>query len=661
MTRRPLKHVLVCNGAKPPKGTRQTATVRLHYLDHEKPPKKSDRHRNVRMELPTLVRQVDHLPDRLLDLVEIATYVYAADRSVRRGDNASLVLDAWSRDMHVVTQVRDSEFWNREHVKRSLCDLLKFMTGDRNWTFTFQPGRKTQRAGIFDEPGVVRATPRPTKVMLFSGGLDSLAGAAGLLSNTSDAVLLVSHRSGDGRMKKTQDDLFQELRQKFPGRAEPVAYNCGLSTTALDESQRTRGFLYLSLAFAVATAVRENVIYAFENGVTAISMPERESLLNARASRTAHPKALAGAQALFSLIAQGDIRVANPFLWKTKTDVVRHLWEAGSEGLLNVSVSCGVRRSLPANATHCGVCSQCIDRRLAVYASGLGRVDDVSQYGKDFVKDVIADKRGTASGSLLDFVRTAREFEQSSRDDFYIARLPELTEVVDFVGEGDEAAAVGRLHELHGLHGRQITHAIRAIGVERAGESGDTTLTRVLGDPALGLPPPSRFRELANALRAIPVGAGKRYEIVMKQVLDAIFNPFLWNPQEQERSGTHVLDIVFTIGASSGFFQALAQDLKCRYVLFECKNYTDDPANAAVDQICSIMGPRQYATGFVVHRKWQNRELALSRCRYQWGCDRTPMILDDDDLIFFLERREHDDYQSIWKRLDDQRRQLVLH
>lgn len=661
MTRLPLKHVLICNGAKRPKGVRESATVRIHHLDHEKPPKNSGRRRNVRMELPDLVLQVDHLPDRLLDLMEIATYVYAADRSVSRGENDSLVMDAWSRNMHLVTQVRDDGFWNRDDVKRSLSDLLRFMSGDREWRFTFQPGRQTQRAGIFDKPGVARPSQRPTKVMLFSGGLDSLAGAAGLLRNSTDSVLLVTHRSGDGRMQKTQDDLFRELRELFPRRVEPVSYRCGLSTMAIDESQRTRGFLYLSLAFAVATAVREGAVYAFENGVTAISMPEREFLLNARASRTAHPKSLAGAQALFSLVSQSSIQITNPFLWKTKTDVVRHLWEAGVECLLNLSISCGVRRSLPPNATHCGVCSQCIDRRLAVYGAGLGRVDDASQYGKDFVTDVIADKRGTATGLLLDFLKTSREFQDSSRDEFYIARLPELTEVVDFVGEDDEAAVVDRLHELHRLHGRQITHAVHGIGVERAGENGDTTLARVLGDPGFGLPAPTRFRELAAALRSVPIGAGRRYEVVIKQVLEAIFDPFLWNPQEQEPSGPHILDIVFTIGANFGFFQEISQDLKSRYVLFECKNYGDDPGNPAVDQLCSTMGSKQTGVGFVVHRKWRDRDRAIERCQYQFRRDRMAMVLDDDDLSYFLDRREHDDYQAIWKRLDDQRRRLVLH
>ena len=61
-------HHLLCNGADAviPVGAK---TLRLDY--------RADKQRNVRIELPGFVQQLLHVPPRLLDLLEIAAYVYA--------------------------------------------------------------------------------------------------------------------------------------------------------------------------------------------------------------------------------------------------------------------------------------------------------------------------------------------------------------------------------------------------------------------------------------------------------------------------------------------------------------------------------------------------------------------------------------------------------
>jgi hypothetical protein len=61
----------------------------------------------VKVKLPDFVRNVVHLPDRLLDLLEIAAYTFAADRSVGRGEKDALEYHAWSRSLKLVVKVRD--------------------------------------------------------------------------------------------------------------------------------------------------------------------------------------------------------------------------------------------------------------------------------------------------------------------------------------------------------------------------------------------------------------------------------------------------------------------------------------------------------------------------------------------------------------------------
>jgi hypothetical protein len=65
------------------------------------------------------VDQVYHLPDRILDLLELAAYVFAGDRAAHRGAKDAVEYHAWLRSMHFVVKVRDAGFWNQPSVKET--------------------------------------------------------------------------------------------------------------------------------------------------------------------------------------------------------------------------------------------------------------------------------------------------------------------------------------------------------------------------------------------------------------------------------------------------------------------------------------------------------------------------------------------------------------
>lgn len=131
----------------------------------------------IRLALPDFVRSVGTIPPRLLDLMELAGYLFAADRLTTRGQSDALMFDSWSRNFHVAMKVRDAKFWGSETTQKKLTDLLLFMTGDREFRFDFQSGHTTDRAHLFDSEEFQITPGNPHHVMLFSGGLDSLAGA----------------------------------------------------------------------------------------------------------------------------------------------------------------------------------------------------------------------------------------------------------------------------------------------------------------------------------------------------------------------------------------------------------------------------------------------------------------------------------------------------
>lgn len=459
--------VVLCNGAQIPaelEGASGVTVVPLEYRTGQQT------ERNVRISLPDFVRDVYYVPDRILDLLELAAYVFSADRLASRGRVDDLEYHAWDRAFHFVIRVRDHVFWTQESVARSLSEALCFMTGDRDYTFTFQPGHSTSPTGLFDREDF-RLGAADTCVTLFSGGIDSLAGAVQLLETTDGRVCLVSHRTPRPHVQKAQRQLVEALNSLYPGRIDYYKFRCSLTgDRAVEESQRTRGFLFSSIAFALCSVLVRKELFVYENGVTSINMPRRQSGRNARTSRTTHPKTLASLSAFFSLVNESPMRIEAPFLWKTKTEVLDVLKSYHRDDLIPLSLSCtrtfptGTEHSTqegdPSQKTHCGGCYQCIDRRFAAYASGLDKVDR-EVYATDFISKPVSN--GVVVTALMDYVRQARDFAVWNSDYFYQQALNELVDVVDYVGCDSEEEAVEMVWQLCHRHGKQVDLAIRRM------------------------------------------------------------------------------------------------------------------------------------------------------------------------------------------------------
>ena len=218
--------------------------------------------RRIHLGLPSFVRDLMHLAPRTLDLLEIAAYVFAADRWLSRGKKDAVEYHSWSRNLKFHIRVRDFQFWNRDAVRQSLSETLTFMTGDASIIFCFEPGLDTPPTNLFDRSGFsLEGTLDQPTVTLFSGGLDSLAGAVERLGQTDEKVLLVSHLSQAGTIH-TQRALVRALEQIYPGRTIHYQFECTLrGIRAVEETQRTRSFLYSSIAYAIASAYGKKRIF----------------------------------------------------------------------------------------------------------------------------------------------------------------------------------------------------------------------------------------------------------------------------------------------------------------------------------------------------------------------------------------------------------------
>lgn len=450
--------LVLCNGA-----TRRESIgpdhQKIHILDyrHGKSP-------NVAIGLPDFVRGVYHLPDRILDLLEIAAYIYCADRLTSRGKPDAVEYDSWPRSFNFHVKVRDLDFWTDNSVQERLAEVLRFITGDEEYIFHFEGGHFTDPTGLFDSPEFTVDRKLSTKVALYSGGLDSLAGALELLEGDSE-VCLISHRSLSDTVR-TQTQLFRAIakQEKYEGKAHHYQFKCHLhGPHAVDESQRSRAFLYTSIAYALSSAIASGEFFVFENGVTSINLRRSEDALNARTSRTTHPKAIRLLEEFFSAVNEAPIRIHTPYILLTKAEIFAKIKNFGQGDLISSSVSCSGSRSKGGQGTHCGTCFQCVDRRIAAYTSESEDLD-VGIYNRDIVRSPLD---GKYKKVVTDYIRQACRFYKWDFRSFYGETLCDLADLVPYIpGFAHEDEVMMAVFELLKRHGENVRMALRRIAFD---------------------------------------------------------------------------------------------------------------------------------------------------------------------------------------------------
>jgi hypothetical protein len=195
-----------------------------------------------------------NLSPQMIDLLEIATYVFSADQYVRReGRQMPGMGKNWRRTFVFIIPVRVLGFWGRTEVQELLTDTLSFLTDDA-FSFDFRPMANPPKIQPYlDIEGTgTNSSFQPSHVLLFSGGLDSLAGAAELLTAGS-RLALVSHRSAPF-VQARQNELVEAFRDRS---ARSSVFHIGIRVGkeqdgTAEYTQRSRSFSFASLGAVVA-------------------------------------------------------------------------------------------------------------------------------------------------------------------------------------------------------------------------------------------------------------------------------------------------------------------------------------------------------------------------------------------------------------------------
>lgn len=319
------------------------------------------------------LRSFGDVPRPHRDLVAFAAAVFLADRTVPRPRS-------WHRAIELEVPVYDVARW--EGQAEQLAETLELLSSD-SWQLNFSQRPEPARRAVSERPEFDR-------ILLFSGGADSLCGAVRSLAN-GDRLLLESHWDWPGHAA-VQKDVARRLTRLFPDKVmrrqvqlQRRANQIGDGGRFGDEAtRRTRSLLFLSLGLADGATDPTTPLWMAENGYAALNPPLAGERRGALSTRTTHPIVLTRVKsAITALGGQADFE--NPFAAMTKgemyAEVAATLGESEAQKLLGLSHSCSHVRFAQGTgyppATQCGVCFGCLVRRAAFRAAGL---DDTTTY-----------------------------------------------------------------------------------------------------------------------------------------------------------------------------------------------------------------------------------------------------------------------------------------
>ena len=300
--------------------------------------------------------------DRLLaDTTSLLAAVRTADRVNLRQHSKG-----WRRDLRVKVEVDTPAFWANPERKAAIADALQYLTGD-SWSFRFVRRRGPHGPA---QRQLLSPPPHQRVFMPFSNGLDSVAIAHELReANPGLEMVLVNFRAKDKLTK------WENLGKTDAQRLQSVQVAVYSPDPHHAESTfRSRPFLYDLLAGYGAAVSQPAYVVIPENGQGSLGgslVP-----LGAEAPhRSCHPGFTSRLSRVIGAITGEDVRFEHPALFRTKGQVLHGLAQLrprADEWLSHRSCSYDARHaSQGGKFMHCGVCGNCLLRRMSLHWAGV--------------------------------------------------------------------------------------------------------------------------------------------------------------------------------------------------------------------------------------------------------------------------------------------------
>jgi 7-cyano-7-deazaguanine synthase in queuosine biosynthesis len=315
------------------------------------------------------------LPER--DLLRVAAAVLDLDRlSLRRplntkGPKRELL---WRRAIDAVIAVEDPSRWSA--VSDDLHALLALLADDV-WTLTFEQAEPFREQRLLFAPELDGSA----EIALFSGGLDSSVGLRARHLKSGCSFVAVSAVGNEVR-RRAQDAALQTLRGLGVGVSaisieHQLRSEVKLSRRALETTQRTRGLFFLSIGAAVASRLGSPKFHVYETGIGCLNVPTSPAQIASQGTRAMHPLTLVRFNSLMARVLDHPTQVLVPFFFMTKGELcalVRDDLRALAQKCSSCDEGDGHK---PDPMEHCGLCTSCMFRRIAIVSAG---VPDPTRY-----------------------------------------------------------------------------------------------------------------------------------------------------------------------------------------------------------------------------------------------------------------------------------------
>ena len=375
--------------------------------------------------------------------------------------------------------------------------------------------------------------------------------------------------------------------------------------------------MYLALGSVIAYELGFNELIVCENGVTSFNIPRSEQINGTLATRSTHPRFVDLFERLVSEIYGRDFNIQNPFIWKTRAEVLEILKENECEYLLPLSSSCALSHR-PRIHPHCGTCSQCIDRRFAISYKRLDALDELNAYEKNIFLDDIDE--GEDRIQAVSAVKFAMDLLKRDNIDLFCEHYGEVFEAVES-SPGDPEEVLKSIYDLHYRFATELREVMRAEHGRNwdklyTGELPENSLLMLTRPGGLALPDASlalKTEGLIQKLRKTPAGDSKPFEDLTEEIFKFLFcegippEESLNIPQVQFSSdqGYTKRDLVFENRASEGFWGEGKKEYNANGIIVDAKNYQDEISGDTVRGFASkyIKPYGLGRLGFVVARQ----------------------------------------------------------
>ncbi len=294
------------------------------------------------------------------DVALLLGAVRLADRGFTRHHSRG-----WSRRLNIELPVFELHKWRSADVKDRLEECLAYLTGDQ-WTFDFVKRRR--QSPQVGQTHLVTSPNAPRVFVPFSHGLDSYAQSTLLQSRDEVEIVPVNINA------RRRVGAWNTLGRRGRPRAVPVSSQVD-EPKHPEQSFRSRAFIFdLMAAYGAAISGGHSVLVP-ENGQGSLGgslVP-----LGAEAPhRSCHPGFTTRLAGLVRALTGAEVAFEHPGLFQTKGQVLAELAlvRPAANIWLSEHASCSYdarHAHREGHKVHCGVCGNCLLRRLSVHSAGL--------------------------------------------------------------------------------------------------------------------------------------------------------------------------------------------------------------------------------------------------------------------------------------------------